>query len=125
VYNKGVHTKRALMPATTTRTRKSTARKVPSKVRPAKSVTETTETKPMTETKTRPNRPTPTLISWKDYQKDIKSRIELHNYEVNELLRDLNAGLKFASPYVNKGVEVVKDTYQQVSARVGAATTTN
>ena len=111
------------MPATTRRTRKSTTSKanVQSKVISAKTVTKYTEpsqNETMTESPERPNRPTPTLLTLKMYKDDFIARMQIHNYEVNELLRDLNAGVKFLTPYVKKGVEFSQDAYQQVLARL-------
>ena len=111
------------MPATTRRTRKSTTSKakVQSKVISAKTVTKYTEpsqNETMTESPERPNRPTPTLLTLKMYKDDFIARMQIHNYEVNELLRDLNAGVKFITPYVKKGVAFSQDAYQQILARL-------
>ena len=80
--------------------------------------TEPSQNETMTESPERPNRPTPTLLTLKMYKDDFIARMQIHNYEVNELLRDLNAGVKFLTPYVKKGVEFSQDAYQQVLARL-------
>ncbi len=83
------------------------------------------EIKTMTETpttevpqKVRPENPN---LSLKDYQEDFKVRMEIHNWEVNELISDIKNGWKSASPYVKQTTEYLNKTFSQVRERFQSA----
>ena len=66
-----------------------TSRKSQSKVKPTSEKqlpVVITEDKPQNE-----------LISWEDYQKDITNRWKIHNYEVNELRKDISKCVSFTA----------------------------
>ena len=46
---------------------------------------------------TRPS--TARLITWERYQKDINTRWQIHQYEVQELIRDFSKAVDFVKPY--------------------------
>ena len=46
---------------------------------------------------TRPS--TARLITWERYQKDIQTRWQIHQYEVQELIRDFSKAVDFVKPY--------------------------
>ena len=48
------------------------------------------------------------LISGDRYLKDFQTRWAIHNYEIQELVRDLRKGFEFVKPYHAKLVEFVK-----------------
>ena len=48
------------------------------------------------------------LITPERYIKDIQTRWQIHQYEIQELLRDLNKGLTFVTPYHDQLVKQVK-----------------
>ena len=48
------------------------------------------------------------LISPQKYLKDISTRWAIHNYEIQELLRDFSKGFKAVQPYHAQAVKTVK-----------------
>ena len=57
-------------------------------------------------TRTRPS--TARLITWERYQKDITTRWQIHNYEIQELIKDFQKGIDFVSPYHTQLVKQIK-----------------
>jgi len=55
---------------------------------------------------TRPS--TARLITWERYQKDISTRWQIHQFEVQELIKDFQKGLDFITPYHTELVKRVK-----------------
>ena len=55
---------------------------------------------------TRPS--TARLITWERYQKDITTRWQIHNYEIQELIKDFQKGIDFVSPYHTQLVKQIK-----------------
>ena len=55
---------------------------------------------------TRPS--TARLITWERYQKDIRTRWQIHQYEVQELIKDFKKGLDLVTPYHTELVNRVK-----------------
>ena len=111
----------AAKPARKTRTRKAAPKKPVSKVStpkaapkstsvPVAKVTTTTfKSGKVTQKKTEFTRPsTRNLITWERYTKDVKTRWQIHQYEIQELLRDLNKGLTFVTPYHDQLVKQVR-----------------
>ena len=104
------------MPATATasvkkapakrRTRKATAPKQPS----VSKVTVTTYKGGKAVQKksefTRPS--TARLITWERYQKDILTRWQIHQYENQELVKDIKKGFDRVTPYHSELVKTVK-----------------
>ena len=48
------------------------------------------------------------LISGDRYLKDFQTRWAIHNYEIQELVRDLRKGFEFVKPYHAQAVKTVK-----------------
>ena len=48
------------------------------------------------------------LISPQKYLKDISTRWAIHNFEIQELLKDFSKGLEFVKPYHAEAVKTVK-----------------
>ena len=48
------------------------------------------------------------LITWERYQKDILTRWQIHQYEVQELIKDFQKALDFVTPYHTELVKRVK-----------------
>ena len=88
------------------RTRKATAPKKPS----VSKVTVTTcKGGKVTQKKTEFTRPsTARLITWERYQKDFQTRWQIHQYEIQELGKDIRKGFDFVSPYHAQLVKQVK-----------------
>ena len=55
---------------------------------------------------TRPS--TARLITWERYQKDIQTRWQIHQFEIQELIKDLNKAVDFFQPYHTELVKRVK-----------------
>ena len=87
----------ATKPARKTRTRKAPTKKAPS----VSKVTVTTyKGGKVTQKKTEFTRPsTARLITWERYQKDFQTRWQIHQYEVQELIRDFSKAVDFVKPY--------------------------
>ena len=105
--------------ATPTKTRKTRTRKTsPTATRkvatPAKAPkVKVTKVKPVQNSKIRTlktvKRPsTARLISTQRYLNDIKTRWEIHNYEITMLISDLTKGFKAVQPYHAEVVKTVK-----------------
>ena len=96
----------AAKPARKTRTRKATTKKTPS----VSKVTVTTyKGGKVTQKKTEFTRPsTARLITWERYQKDFQTRWQIHQYEIQELGKDIRKGFDFVSPYHAQLVKQVK-----------------
>ena len=56
--------------------------------------------------RTRPS--TARLITWERYQKDFQTRWQIHQYEIQELGKDIKKGFDFVSPYHAQLVKQVK-----------------
>ena len=70
-----------------------------------------TEEKVETVVKKRPEKPN---LSFKDYADDIKVRLEIHNYEVNELWQDSkNFYEENVKPFTLNTVKYVKESYNK------------
>ena len=103
------------MPATATasvkkapakrRTRKAT----PKKPQVSKVTVTTYKGGKVTQKKTEFTRPsTARLITWERYQKDFQTRWQIHQYEIQELGKDIRKGFDFVSPYHAQLVKQVK-----------------
>ena len=55
---------------------------------------------------TRPS--TARLITWERYQKDILTRWQIHQYEIQELVKDVKKGFDLVTPYHAQLVKQVK-----------------
>ena len=117
------------MPATQTRTRKSTASKTKlqsQKVIPTNPAKYTGLIKDNTmteETLPAKVRPSKTNLTYVDYIEDFKVSMEIHNYEVDELVKDLNSGYQFAKPIFNNIVDYLKQSYEKAFSAVDNVTT--
>ncbi len=118
------------MPATQTRTRKSTASKpeLQSKVIPTKTVAKYTRLiKDNTMTEETPPakvRPSKTNLTYVDYIEDFKVRMEIHNYEVDELVKDIKSGYQSAKPIFNNIVDYLKQSYKKAFSSIKNTTET-
>ena len=118
------------MPATKTRTRKSIASKpkLQSKVIPTKTVakyTELIEDNSMTEETTPAKvRPSKTNLTYVDYIEDFKIRMQIHNFEVDELVKDLKSGYQSAKPIFNNIVDYLKESYEKAFSTIDNTTET-
>ena len=70
-----------------------------------KTVTEST-----TASKSRPEKPN---LSLKDYRDDVKVRWEIHQWETQELWKDMVKVYNNAKPFVAKTVDYVKESYDR------------
>ena len=86
---------------TAPKARKTRTRKATTKATPVAKVTTTTFVGGKVVSKksefTRPS--TARLITWERYQKDIQTRWQIHQYEVQELIRDFSKAVDFVKPY--------------------------
>ncbi len=105
------------MPATATAnsapkkaTRKPRVRKAAAKKPQVSKVTVTTFKggKPVAKVTTLKRPSTRNLISGDRYLKDIQTRWAIHQYEIQELGRDLRKGFEFVKPYHAQAVKTVK-----------------
>ena len=48
-------------------------------------------------------------LTFEDYRQDILSRVRIHNYEVNMLVKDLQKGYNFVLPFGKKAVNYVSN----------------
>ena len=87
--------------ATPTKTRKTRTRKTSTK----KPVVKVSTVRTLKSVK-RPS--TARLISPQRYLTDIKTRWEIHNYEITMLISDLTKGFKAVQPYYAQAVKTVK-----------------
>ena len=91
--------------------RKTRARKAPTKKAPSVSKVTVTTYKggKVTQKKTEFTRPsTARLITWERYQKDINTRWQIHQFEIQELVKDVKKGFDFVTPYHAQLVNQVK-----------------
>ena len=99
-------------PARKTRTRKArpAAKQTPKKSVPVAKVTVTTfkSGKAVKKVTTLKRPSTARLISADRYLKDIQTRWAIHQYEIQELGRDLRKGFEFVKPYHAQAVKTVK-----------------
>ena len=99
-------------PATpkTTTPKKRRTRKASTKATPVAKVTTTTfQGGKVVAKKTEFTRPsTARLITWERYQKDIQTRWQIHQYEVQELIRDFSKAVDFVKPYHTQLVTRIK-----------------
>lgn len=58
------------------------------------------------------------LITRQQYIEDIKVRWQIHQYEVNKLVEDVENLVKVVNPYVKKAVQYVDQKYQQLRSRL-------
>ncbi len=95
---------------TRTRKAKATTKATPKKSVPVAKVTVTTfkSGKAVSKVTTLKRPSTRNLITPERYIKDIQTRWQIHQYEIQELLRDLNKGLTFVTPYHDQLVKQVK-----------------
>ena len=95
---------------TRTRKAKPAAKQTPKKSVPVAKVTVTTfkSGKAVSKVTTLKRPSTRNLITPERYIKDIQTRWQIHQYEIQELLRDLNKGLTFVTPYHDQLVKQVK-----------------
>ena len=93
-------TRKVATPAKTTAVKKPVVKKVTvTTFKGGKAVSKVTTLK-------RPS--TARLISPQKYLKDIQTRWAIHNYEIQELLRDFSKGFKAVQPYHAQAVKTVK-----------------
>ena len=90
--------------------RKTRTRKATTKATPVAKVTTTTfKGGKVVAKKTEFTRPsTARLITWERYQKDISTRWQIHHYEIQELIKDIQKGIDFVSPYHAEMVKHLK-----------------
>ena len=62
-------------------------------------------------------KPTPKLISRGEYINDFHNRMEVHNYEVGELVKDTKWLYQKAKPYVTKVADKAKSLYDRLSPK--------
>ena len=102
----------ATAPKSTTapKARKTRTRKATPKATPVAKVTTTTfKSGKVISKKTEFTRPsTARLITWERYQKDISTRWQIHQFEVQELIKDFQKALDFITPYHTELVKRVK-----------------
>ena len=94
VYSKKVQNGFDLMPtakAPAKRTRKA----------PAKPKAKVTRVKAL-------RRPAKTVLTLNHYKRDFESRVKIHNYEVNALIKDITKGWELVKPYHTELVKRVK-----------------
>ncbi len=88
-----------------TRTRKATPKATPI----AKVTTTTFQGGKVVSKKSEFTRPsTARLITWERYQKDISTRWAIHQFEIQELIKDLTKAVDFFQPYHTELVKRVK-----------------
>ena len=66
-----------------------------------------TTPKPVVVTQTVKVAPPAPKLTLEDYRQDILSRVRIHNYEVNMLVKDLQKGYDFVLPFGKKAVNYV------------------
>ena len=92
-------------PARKTRTRKATPKATPV----AKVTTTTFQGGKVVSKKSEFTRPsTARLITWERYQKDISTRWAIHQFEIQELIKDVQKGFDLVTPYHTELVKSVK-----------------
>ena len=68
-------------------------------------------------------RPSKTNLTYVDYIEDFKVRMEIHNFEVDELVKDLKSGYQSAKPVFNNIVDYLKQSYEKAFSAVDNVTT--
>ena len=76
--------------------------------RTPKVTTTTYESGKVVNTQTELIKPTVVLIQWKDYVRDINNRWQIHNYEIQQLLKDFKSIVNYLQPYHAEAVKTVK-----------------
>ena len=132
MYNKGVQTNSVFMPRKSTVSKSiATAPKAPRKTRTRKTATVKTVTSPTVKPvarkvtvtsfqggkviakKTTLKRPgTSKLITPQRYMADIATRWAIHNYEIQELLKDFSKGFEIVKPYHAQVVKLLNNWAQ-------------
>ena len=69
-------------------------------------------------------RPSKTNLTYVDYIEDFKVRMQIHNYEVDELVKDLKSGYQSAKPIFNNVVDYLKQSYKKMFSTVDNTTET-
>ncbi len=77
--------------------------------------TPTTEKVKVTETPKSATRPEKPNLTWEDYSGDFKVRWEIHQFETQELWKDLVKVYQFSAPYVVKAVDYSVESYNKLS----------
>ncbi len=77
--------------------------------------TPTTEKLKVTETPKSATRPEKPILTWEDYSGDFKVRWEIHQFETQELWKDLVKVYHFSAPYVVKAVDFSVESYNKLS----------
>ena len=104
-------------PARKTTARKTRARKSTSLNTPVVSKkTVVTEVK-KEETQVAPVKPE-AILSFEDYKKDFEARLKIHNYEVNELIKDCKWVYEKSKPLVKQGYDYVVSSYNRAFSTV-------
>ena len=99
-------------PARKTTARKTRARKSTSLNTPVVSKkTVVTEVK-KEETQVAPVKPE-AILSFEDYKKDFEARLKIHNYEVNELIKDCKWVYEKSKPLIKQGYDYVVASYNR------------
>ena len=69
----------------------------------------------VTETPKSATRPEKPNLTWEDYSGDFKVRWEIHQFETQELWKDLVKVYQFSAPYVVKAVDYSVESYNKLS----------
>ena len=77
--------------------------------------TPTTEKVKVTETPKSATRPEKPNLTWEDYSGDFKVRWAIHQFETQELWKDLVKVYQFSAPYVVKAVDYSVESYNKLS----------
>ena len=77
--------------------------------------TPTTVKVKVTETPKSATRPEKPNLTWEDYSGDFKVRWEIHQFESQELWKDLVKVYQFSAPYVVKAVDYSVESYNKLS----------
>ena len=77
--------------------------------------TPTTVKVKVTETPKSATRPEKPNLTWEDYSGDFKVRWEIHQFETQELWKDLVKVYQFSAPYVVKAVDYSVESYNKLS----------
>ena len=77
--------------------------------------TPTTVKVKVTETPKSATRPEKPNLTWEDYSGDFKVRWEIHQFETQELWKDLVKVYHFSAPYVVKAVDFSVESYNKLS----------
>ncbi len=94
---------------TAPKARKTRTRKAPTKATPVAKVTTTKIiSNEVVEKKSEFVKPDVTLITPAQYKQDILNRWAIHQYEVQELIKDFQKALDFVTPYHTELVKRVK-----------------